>query len=95
MPFYEYAPIESQTCRGDCGGRFSAMQKMADQHFTHCPECGIEVIRLISAPAVQSPNSHRTSEAHAAKHGFTQYRKVEKGVYEKTAGKGPDKLVDK
>jgi hypothetical protein len=33
-------------------------------------------------------------EGHLAKHGFTQYRKVGKGKYEKTAGKGPSTISD-
>ena len=27
-------------------------------------------------------------------HGFTQYKRAGKGVYEKTAGKGPDIITD-
>jgi len=34
--------------------------------------------------------AHLSNPNHIEKHGFTQYRKVGKGVYEKTAGKGPD-----
>ncbi|WP_440225826.1 hypothetical protein ACQQ2N_18770 [Dokdonella sp. MW10] len=34
--------------------------------------------------------AHRLKEGHVAKHGYTQYRRAGKGVYEKTAGKGPD-----
>ena len=44
----------------------------------------------LSAPQVVSGQSHRTSESHVGKHGFTQYKRAGKGVYEKTAGKGPD-----
>lgn len=45
--------------------------------------------RVISAPQVISGQAHRTSESHAGKHGFTQYKRAGKGVYEKTVGKGP------
>jgi hypothetical protein len=44
---------------------------------------------VISAATVVSGQAHRLSESHAAKNGFTQYRRAGKGVYEKTAGKGP------
>jgi hypothetical protein len=30
-----------------------------------------------------------------SKHGFTRYQKLEKGVYEKTAGKGPAIISNK
>jgi hypothetical protein len=31
-------------------------------------------------------------ESHFSERGFTQYRRVDKGKYEKTAGPGPDKI---
>lgn len=59
-----------------------------------CPQCHNPVQRKISRPnlASQSPS---LKESNLEKHGFTQFRKVEKGVYEKTAGKGPDFITDK
>ena len=67
---------------------------MADTPFKFCPKCYNPVIRKISRPnlASQSPS---LKEDNIAKKGFTQFRKVEKGVYEKTAGKGPDFITDK
>jgi hypothetical protein len=50
---------------------------------------------VISAPNVASGNAHVLSEDHAAKRGFTQYRRSEKGVYEKAYGKGPRYISDK
>ena len=55
-----------------------------------CPDCGAAVVRVISAPNLAVGNAHVLKDGHAAKHGFTQYRKVGKGVYEKAFGKGPD-----
>jgi hypothetical protein len=52
------------------------------------------VRRKISRPHLSSP-APSLSENNIEKHGFTQFRKVEKGVYEKTAGKGPDFITDK
>ena len=54
-----------------------------------CADCGAPIHRVISAPQVISGQAHRTSENHAGKHGFTQYKRAGKGVYEKTVGKGP------
>ena len=61
---------------------------------TACPDCGAACQRVISAVAVVAGGAHGLGEKHVAKHGFTQYRKVGKGKYEKTAGKGPEKIGD-
>lgn len=69
------------------------MRKINDPRLERCPECEAPIVRKISPPnlATSTPS---LSEANIEKHGFTQYRKVEKGVYEKTAGKGPDFISD-
>jgi len=87
MPIYEYAATASGCAH--CTGHFDVLQKLDDPALTQCPECGAPVERLISAPAFAMGNTHTLKESHAAKHGFTQYRRAGGGVYEKTAGKGP------
>ena len=87
MPIYEYAAVD-QGCP-HCTGHFDVLQKLADAPLSVCPECGAPVVRVISAPSVAVGNSHLLKESHVEKHGFTQYRRAGKGVYEKTAGKGP------
>ncbi len=93
MPIYEYAAI-ARGC-AHCEAHFDVLQKLAEAALTHCPECGALVQRVISAPNVASGNAHVLSEDHAAKRGFTQYRRTEKGVYEKAYGKGPRYISDK
>ncbi|MFK8054152.1 MAG: FmdB family zinc ribbon protein [Woeseiaceae bacterium] len=45
MPIYEYA------CQ-QCGHQLDALQKIADDHLTDCPECGASALkRKISAPS--------------------------------------------
>ena len=44
MPLYEYK------C-GSCGKTFEVIQKFSDAPLTIHPECGGEVVRLLSAPA--------------------------------------------
>jgi putative FmdB family regulatory protein len=92
MPIYEYQPSGTEHC-DFCKNGFDRLQKLADPVLTTCPECGAEVERKISAPNLGNAGPALT-ETNIEKHGFTQYRKLEKGVYEKTAGKGPDFISD-
>jgi len=50
MPIYEYQ------CQS-CGKRTELLQRMADPPLATCPECGGEVKKLVSAPAVQFKGS--------------------------------------
>ena len=84
MPIYEYAPV-SRDC-GQCHGRFEVFQRMADDKLTQCPTCAQPCERLISAVALGGKYS--VTSAGVEKAGFTKYEKTEKGVYERTAGKG-------
>jgi putative FmdB family regulatory protein len=87
MPIYEYAATKKGCAH--CESHFDLLQRLDDAELTQCPRCGATVKRVISAPAVAMGNAHTLKESHAAKHGFTQYRRAGGGVYEKTAGKGP------
>ncbi len=71
------------------------MQKLSDSELLKCIECAAPCKKLISAPAIQTGSAHRMSQSHLEKNGFTQYKRSEKGVYEKTAGFGPEKIIDK
>ena len=88
MPIYEYQPRGEAHC-DFCRDGFDALRKLSDPALEACPECGAPIDRKISAPNLGS-GGPSLDESNIEKHGFTQYKKVEKGVYEKTAGKGPD-----
>ncbi|HMM66637.1 MAG TPA: zinc ribbon domain-containing protein [Dokdonella sp.] len=88
MPIYQYQP-EGPGCP-TCRKGLEVLQKLSDPPLARCPDCSTPLQRVISAPQVVSGQAHRTSESHAGKHGFTQYKRAGKGVYEKTVGKGPD-----
>lgn len=88
MPFYEYRCSDGEQC-DLCGGGFTVLQKLNDAPLTTCPRCDLPVNRVISAPNVVSGQAHKLKTPNIEKAGFTQYRKIGKGVYEKTAGKGP------
>jgi putative FmdB family regulatory protein len=90
MPIYEYVPDGGSCAR--CVGRFEVLQSLSAPELLACPDCGQPCHRVISAAAVVAGSAHRLSEKHAGKHGFTQYRKVGKGKYEKTFGKGPGNI---
>ncbi len=93
MPIYVYEPSTESHCRY-CLGGFERRQRVNDPRLTQCPECREPVRRVITAPGLTRPAPNLT-EKNIGDKGFTQYRKLEKGVYEKTVGKGPDLLVDK
>jgi putative FmdB family regulatory protein len=93
MPIYEYQAA-GQDCCDYCVNTFDIMQKLSDEPLKFCPHCHNPVRRKISRPNLASPAPSLSAES-IEKHGFTQFKKVEKGVYEKTAGKGPDFITDK
>ncbi len=92
MPIYEYTA--TKTGCAYCEAHFEQLEKLHAKAIEQCPKCGAPVQRVISAPAVVSGQAHRQSKAHLEKHGFTQYRRAGKGIYEKTAGKGPRVISD-
>ncbi len=96
MPLYTYENIHDDRHCTYCLGGFDVMQKLSDPVFTHCTHCGNPIKKIITAvnlngKTTTSPKS-TLSEKNITKNGFTQYRKVSKGQYEKTAGKGPDTI---
>jgi putative FmdB family regulatory protein len=74
MPTYEYR------CR-DCGHSFDIVQKMSDATLTHCPECGGELRKVFTPPAI----SFKGSGFYATDHGKKS----------KPAGDSTDKDVKK
>lgn len=92
MPIYEFKACNNG-CQY-CSSGFELLLKLDDQHPTQCPKCEQPVAQAISAPFVHAGTAHVMSEGNIEKSGFTQYRKAGGGVYEKTAGKGPDFIAD-
>jgi putative FmdB family regulatory protein len=92
MPIYEYKCQEKRHC-SLCVDGFDRLERITDPALTTCPQCGAKVKRVISAPNLTRASPSLESN-NLEKHGFTQYRKASKGVYQKTAGKGPEILSD-
>lgn len=88
MPIYEYVCANDQGC-WYCKPGFTVLQRLSDDPVSECRECGQPVRKVISPPSVVSGKAHMLRESSIEKAGFTQYRKIGQGVYEKTAGKGP------
>ena len=93
MPIYEYQAASQDSC-DNCVTAFDVMQKLSHEPLKFCPECHNPVRRKISRPNLSSQAPSLSNE-NIEKHGFAQFKKVEKGVYEKTAGKGPAFITDK
>ena len=87
MPIYEYSAVEKGCPH--CEGHFEVLEKLNAEALKTCPQCGAPIRRVISAPSVAMGSAHMLKESNVAKNGFTQSRRAGKGVYEKTAGKGP------
>ncbi|HET9228945.1 MAG TPA: FmdB family zinc ribbon protein, partial [Thermoanaerobaculia bacterium] len=62
MPIYEYQCTQ-------CGKRTELLQRMDDAPLATCPECGGEVRKLFSAPAVQFKGSGWYVTDYAGKKG--------------------------
>jgi len=92
MPIYEYQASDQKHC-DHCENTFDVMQKISDEPLKFCPLCYSPVRKRVSRPNL-ARSVPSLSEKNIAKHGMTQFKKVEKGVYEKTAGKGPDYIMD-
>jgi putative FmdB family regulatory protein len=92
MPIYEYERTDEPYC-AYCAEGFELLRKISDEELTACPKCGSSVRRKLSAPNL-GKSGPSLDPSNLDKHGFTQYRKSGKGVYEKTAGKGPGVITD-
>lgn len=69
-----------------CPGRVEAIQSMSDEPLKFCPTCGLDVKRVISRPAFKIDSGVNADKA--AEKGFSTFRKVGQGQYEKIAGEG-------
>jgi len=92
MPIYEYQAITEKSC-AHCRNGFEQLQKIVDAKLLVCPNCNSPVRRVLSAPNLAKPGPS-LEPSNLEQHGFTQYRKSGKGVYQKTAGTGPDVISD-
>lgn len=90
MPIYEYEP-EGHDCLM-CEGRVCAIQEIGAEPLKYCPDCGLDVKRVVSRFNAQMSRGNPIEKGE--KRGYDTYRKVEDGKWERIAGtKGPEMIV--
>ncbi len=89
MPIYEYEPDDRDCLM--CDGRVTVIQGIGEEALKFCPDCGMEVKRVVSRASFKVQRDSGAEKA-AAK-GFTTWRRAEKGKWEKVAGEGVDMIV--
>jgi len=67
-----------------CPNRVAVIQSIHDEPLRYCPDCGLEVRRVVSRASFSMRGG--TDADKAATRGFSTFRKSEKGVWEKVAG---------
>jgi len=87
MPVYEYEPKDHDCLM--CDGRVSVIQGVNEEPLSYCPQCGLDVRRVISRAQFKVAGGEVAMDK-AGKRGFTTFRRAEKGVWEKVDGVGPD-----
>lgn len=88
MPIYEYECLQ-------CGKRTELLQRMSDAPLATCPQCGGEVRKLISAPAVQFKGSGWYVTDYAGKKGGGSSGKSEGSTESKAESKSESKSEGK
>jgi len=89
MPIFDYLACDAEHACDHCRAGFEHLERLHAEPLAACPRCGAAVQKQLSAPALAIGGAHLQKEKKIGDAGFTQYRKIGKGVYEKTAGKGP------
>ncbi len=80
MPYYEYELSEGD-CKA-CGGKFTLRRPINAPDLTKCPACKKPVRKLITA--CSSPQKLKPlSVSDAKKAGFTVYKRLGKGEFER------------
>jgi putative FmdB family regulatory protein len=77
MPLYEY-----ELCEGECavcGGKFTLRRPLSAPPLTKCPACKKPVRKVLST--FNSP--HKQSISDAKKAGFSVFKRLGKGEYER------------
>lgn len=82
MPNYRYEPKEPTQCQY-CRDGFEIEQSLGEKTLEKCPECGEEVMRVISPVGLNLKPSTKSvlSSKNLKKHGFKRLEKSGDGRY--------------
>lgn len=89
MPIYEYEPDDRECLM--CDGRIEVIQSISEEALQFCPQCGLEVKRVVSRASFKIGRASGADKAAAR--GFTTWKRAEQGKWEKVAGEGVDMIV--
>ena len=92
MPIYQYEPVEDGSGCGVCREGFEFIQRLSEDALEACPTCRNTVRRVLGAVRTPRSEADLLSDRNVGEKGFARYQKVEPGVYERTAGEGPDTI---
>lgn len=81
MPIREYQASDPEKGCNLCRNRFERIERLNEPVLVKCPECGAELVRLISAPRVGA--SQGGADDRAKRAGFHKLKKISRGEYEK------------
>jgi len=81
MPIREYQSGNPEKGCNICRDRFERIERLSEPPLLKCPQCGAELIRLISAPSVGA--SQTGGDDRAKRAGFHKLKKISRGEYEK------------
>lgn len=88
VPIYEYEPLAHDCLM--CEGKVAAIQGIQDPPLEYCPDCGLPVRRVVSSASFKVIN---TALKTSGEKGFTTWKKVESGRWEKVSGPGVDVIT--
>jgi putative FmdB family regulatory protein len=88
MPLYEYQCTQ-------CGERVEIIQRLSDPPYSHCPKCGGDMKKLLSAPAIQFKGSGWYKTDYASKPASSTSSSSETKSETKTEAKSDTKSETK
>lgn len=81
MPVYDYEAVSPKAGCPRCSQGFEIVQSIHDPRLAVCPDCGVAIRRIITAPAIGRSKSKLDDRAKSS--GFTKLKRLGKGEYEK------------
>ena len=76
-----------------CEGRVDVIQSLGDEPLAYCPDCGLDVKRVVSRFNAQTSRGNPIVKGE--KRGYDTYRKVEEGKWERIAGTRGPEMIEK